>query len=41
MRYRLMLLGLAVPALLAWHIVSGRMQTRASEMPPQAQENRA
>jgi len=35
------ILGLAVPALLAWHIVSGRMQARAGEMPPQAQENRA
>ena len=35
------ILGLAVPALLAWHVVSGRMQTRASETPPQTQENRA
>ena len=35
------LLGLAVPAVLVWHIVSGRMQTRASETPPEPMDNRA
>jgi hypothetical protein len=35
------ILGLIVPALLVWHIVSGRMQTRASETPPEPMENRA
>ena len=34
------ILGLAVPALLAWHIVSGRMQTRVSETPSEPMENR-
>ena len=35
------ILGLVVPALLAWHIVSGRMQTRISETPSESMENRA
>ncbi len=36
------LLGLAVPVLLVWHIVSGRMQTRVGEStPPGPVENRA
>jgi hypothetical protein len=35
------ILGLVVPALLVWHIISGRMQTRVSETPPESMENRA
>ena len=35
------ILGLVVPGLLVWHIVSGRMQTRASETAPEQMENRA
>ena len=35
------LVGLAMPALLVWHIVSGRMQARVSETPPEPMENRA
>lgn len=35
------LVGLAVPALLVWHIVSGRMQTRATETPSEQRDNRA
>ena len=35
------ILGLVVPALLVWHIVSGRMQTRISETPAGQVENRA
>ena len=35
------ILGLAVPALLVWHVVSGRTQTRVSERPPGPMENRA
>ena len=35
------LVGLAMPALLVWHIVSGRMQTRASEPPPEQRDTRA
>jgi hypothetical protein len=34
-------LGLIVPVLLVWHVVSGRMQTRASETLPEPMENRA
>ena len=35
------ILGLGVPLLLVWHIISGRMQTRASEMRSGPLENRA
>jgi hypothetical protein len=35
------LVGLAVPALLVWHIASGRTRTRISETPPDPVENRA
>jgi hypothetical protein len=35
------ILGLAVPALLAWHIVSGRTLARMSEPPARQMENRA
>ena len=35
------LVGLAMPGLLVWHIVSGRMQTRASETPPEQRDRRA
>ena len=35
------IVGLGAPLLLVWHIVSGRMQTRASEMRPEPLENRA
>jgi hypothetical protein len=34
------ILGLVVPALLVWHIVSGRMQTRVSETPSEPMDNR-
>lgn len=33
------ILGLAVPALLAWHVVSGRSVPRAGETPSQQSEN--
>ena len=35
------ILGLVVPGLLVWHIVSGRMQNRAGETLPERMENRA
>ena len=35
------ILGLAVPALLVWHIVSGRKLARTSETPVRQMENRA
>jgi len=34
-------LGLGVPALLAWHVISGRTQTRAGDAPAGPMENRA
>ena len=33
------ILGLAVPALLAWHVISGRTQTRITETPREHAEN--
>jgi len=35
------ILGIAVPALLAWHVVSGRKLARTSEPPARKKENRA
>jgi hypothetical protein len=35
------ILGLAVPAMLVWHIVSGRARTRVSETRSEPVENRA